>query len=140
MGNCVAFHSQSKKQTRGPLIEGREIGVDVSVPLEEKMNLASSKRYILVPRKLQHGEVYHPAILLNQSGKPLVSCRTTDNRNLKTRIVKIVVTTEQLELLLSGSIKFQTKSRVARVRKSSRLQRCPKWFPSLPTIQEVQDF
>ncbi|GAU38968.1 hypothetical protein TSUD_378440 [Trifolium subterraneum] len=98
------------------------------------MNTASSKHYIAVRRKVQHGEVYHLAPFLRQSGT------TIDDRKMKTRIVKIVVTTQQLELLLSGSKKFQIKTRVASVTKSSLLRRCPKWLSSLPTIPEVQNF
>ncbi|GAU38970.1 hypothetical protein TSUD_378460 [Trifolium subterraneum] len=134
MGNCVACYSQPKKQTRCPLIHGREIGVNSASAQVEKMNTASSKHYIAVRRKVQHGEVYHLAPFLRQSGT------TTDDRKMKTRIAKIVVTTQQLELLLSGSKKFQIKTRVASVTKSSLLRRCPKWLPSLPTIPEVQNF
>ncbi|KAK2447994.1 hypothetical protein QL285_007296 [Trifolium repens] len=138
MGNCVACYSQPKKETRCPLIQGSEIGVNnASVPVE-KMNTASSKHYIAVRRKVQHGEVYHLAPFLRQSGM----ITDVDDRKTKTRIVKIVVTTEQLEMLLSGSKKFQIKTRVAPVTKSksSMLRRCPKWLPSLSTIQEVQNF
>lgn len=126
MGNCLICHCQPKNQTIGPQVEGREMGVDASVLLE-KMNYAPCKRYILVRRKLQIGEVYHLAPFLKQFVEP-----TTDNRKLKRRNVKIVVTTEQLKLLLNGSNMFQTKSRVASV--------SPKWLPSLPTIQEVQNY
>ncbi|CAJ2658201.1 unnamed protein product [Trifolium pratense] len=134
MGNCVtSCYSQPKKQTRCPLIQGREIEVNKASAPVEKMNTASSKHYNAVRRKVQHGEDYHLAPFLRQSG------RTTDDRKMKTRIVKIVVTTEQLEMLLSGSKKFQIKTRVAPVTKSSVL-RCPKWLPSLSTIQEVQNF
>ncbi|MCH98191.1 hypothetical protein A2U01_0019190 [Trifolium medium] len=132
MGNCVAYHSQTKKQTRCSLIEGREIEVNIASAPVEKMNTASSKHYIAVHRKVQHGEVYHLAPFLRQSDKP---CKITYDRKMKTRIVKIVVTTEELELLLGGSKKFQIQSRVAPV-----LRKCPKWLPSLPTIQEVQNF
>jgi hypothetical protein len=137
MGNCVACHSQPKNKTRFAPTEGREIEVNnASVPVE-KMNTASSKQYIAVRRKVQHGEAYHLAPFIRQSGKP---CMTTDDGKMKKRIVKIVVTMEQLEMLLSGSMKFQIKSRVTPVRKSSVLRRCTKWLPSLPTIQEVQNF
>lgn len=136
MGNCMAGQSQPKKQTRGPLIEGRETDVDALVKVEEKMNPASGKRYIVVHRKLHQGELDRFASLLKHSGVDSVPCRTTDIRNLKTKSVKIVVTTQQLELLLRGSNKFQTR----RTRASSGLRRCPKWFPSLPTIQEVQSY
>jgi len=136
MGNCVACHSQPKNKTRFAPTEGREIEVNnASVPVE-KMNTASSKHYIAVCRKVQHGEAYHLAPFIRQSGKRM----TTDDGKMKKRIVKIVVTTEQLELLLSGSMKFQIKSRVFPVRKSSVMRRCPKWLPSLPTIQELQNF
>lgn len=131
----MASYSQSKKQTRCPLIEeGRELEVNnSSAPVEKMITTA-------VCRKVHHGEVYHPAPFLRQSGKPLVPCMITDDRKMKTRVVKIVVTTEQLKLLLSGSKKFQIKTRVTPVRKSTVLRKCPKWLPSLPTIQEVQNF
>jgi hypothetical protein len=116
MGNCVACYSQPKKQTKCPVTQGREMGVNnASVPVK-KMNTASSKHYIAVRRKVQHGEVYRPPPFLRQSGM------TTDDRKMKTRIVKIVVTTEQLEMLLCGSKKFQIKTRVAPVTKSSVLR------------------
>lgn len=140
MGNCVACYSQpQKKLTKFFLNEGREKEVNNASAPVEKMKTASSKHHIVLRRKVQHGEVYHLAPFLRQSGKPLVPC--IDDRKVKTRIVKIVVTTEELKLLLSGSKKFQIKSRVAPVLKSSVLRRCPKWLPSLPTIlEEVPNF
>jgi hypothetical protein len=60
----------------------------------------------------------------------------TDDRKTKTRIV---LTTEELEILLGGSKTFQIQSRIATVRKSFVLTKCPKWLPSIPTIQEVQN-
>ncbi|CAK8531272.1 unnamed protein product [Lathyrus sativus] len=140
MGNCVACYSQSMKQTRCPLIEGRELEVNNSSAPVEKMNTGRSNHYTAVCKKVQHGEVCHLAPFLRQSGKPLVTCMITDDRKVKTKVVKIVVTTEQLKLLLSGSKKFQIKTRVTHVGKSSVLRKCPKWLPSLPTIQEVQNF
>nr|KYP62646.1 hypothetical protein KK1_017187 [Cajanus cajan] len=104
------------------------------------MNSASSKRYIVVRRKLQHGKVYQLAPFMLQSDIPLVPCRTTNNRKLKPKRVKIVVTAEELELLLSGSKRFQIQSRVACVKQGSVLRGCQKWIPSLPTIQEVQNY
>ncbi|KAK7303409.1 hypothetical protein RJT34_14315 [Clitoria ternatea] len=171
MGNCMPCHSQPKKQTRVPLIEGRDVEVDAPVPVEklnsastkryilvqrklqhgevyhlapfmmqsgrpEKLNSASTKRYILVQRKLQHGEVDHLAPFMMQSGRPLLPCRTTENIKLKSRNLKIVVRAEQLELLLSGSRNFQMRS----VRENTRMRRCRKWLPSLPTIKEVQNY
>jgi len=135
----MACHSQPKKQNRYPLIEGKEVEVDAPVAVQRTKS-ASEKRYILVRRKLQHGEVYQLAPFMLQSDKPLVPCRTTNNRKLKTRSVKIVVTAEQLELLLRGSKKFQIQRRVAGVRRTSGLRGCQKWFPSLPTIQEVHNY
>ncbi|CAJ1962684.1 unnamed protein product [Sphenostylis stenocarpa] len=137
MGNCMACHSQPKTHSRYPLIEGKESEVDTPVAVEQS---ASNKRYIVVRTKLQHGEVYQLAPIMLQSDKPLVPCRTTNNRKLKTRSVKIVVTAEELELLLRGSNKFQIQHRVARVRRSYGLRGCQKWFPSLPTIQEVHNY
>ncbi|KAK7331140.1 hypothetical protein VNO77_25356 [Canavalia gladiata] len=138
MGNCMACHSQPKKQTRGPLIEGREMEVDASVSVEG-MDSTSSKRYTLLRRRMQHGEVYQLAPFMMQSGMPLAPCRTTDNRKVKTRIVKIVVTAQEFQLLLSGSKKFQNKGRVGWVRQSFRMRGCQKWLPSLPTILETRN-
>ena len=132
----MACDSQPKRQTKGPLVEGREIKVDALVP-DEKMNPGSSKHYIMVRRNLQDGKIYHLVPFQRQSVKPLVPCRTNDNRKLRTRNVKIVVTAEQLELLLSGSKKLQIRRGVACVRGSSALRGCRKWLPSLLTIQEV---
>ncbi|KAL5097535.1 hypothetical protein RYX36_001862 [Vicia faba] len=140
MGNCLACYSQSKKQTMYPLIEGRELEANNSSAPVEKTNTTPSNHYTAVCRKVPHGEVYHLAPFLRQSGKPLVPCMITDDRKMKTRVVKIVVTTEQLKLLLSGSKKFQIKTRVTPVRKSLVSRTCQKWLPSLPTIQEVQNF
>lgn len=140
MGNCVACYSQPKKQTSSPLIEGRELEANNPSAPVEKMNTDPTNHYTAVCKKAQHGEVYHLAPFLRQSGKPFAPCMTTDDGKMKTRVVKIVVSTEQLKLLLSGSKKFQIKTRVSHVRKSSMLRRCPKWLPSLPTIQELQNF
>ncbi|BAT87557.1 hypothetical protein LR48_Vigan09g200200 [Vigna angularis] len=139
MGNFMACHSQPKNQNRYPQIEGKEVEADTPVAVE-RMKSASKKRYIVVRRKLQHGEVYQLAPFMLQSDMPLVPCWTTNNRKLKTRSVKIVVTAEELELLLRGSKKFQVQRRVARVKRSSGLRGCQKWFPSLPTIQEVHNY
>ncbi|KAL1320400.1 hypothetical protein HN51_065125 [Arachis hypogaea] len=126
MGNCMACHSQPKKQTRGPLVEERRREVDASAPVE-KMSPADSKHYITVCSKLQDGEIYH-----------LV--RTNDNRKLRTSSVKIVVTTKQLALLLGGPKKLKIRSGVDRVRESPVYRGCRKWLPSLPTIPEVQNY
>ncbi|KAH1208736.1 hypothetical protein AAZX31_15G112600 [Glycine max] len=136
MGNCMGYHSQPKKQTGYPLIEGRELEVDASMPVE-KIKSASNKRYIVVRRKLRHGEVYQLAPFMLQSDMPF---RTTNNRKLKTRSVKIVVTAEELESLFSGSKRFQIRRRIAGVRRSFGLRGCQKWLPSLPTIQEVHNY
>ncbi|KAK7245986.1 hypothetical protein RIF29_40843 [Crotalaria pallida] len=126
MGNCMPCHIP-KKQTIDSLIEGREMEVKAPLPAE-KINNASCGHYIVVHRKLLHkGEVYHLAPLLKQSAKS-----TSHNRKLKARNVKIVVSAEQLKLVLSGSNKFRIKTRADRVRS--------KWQPSLPTIHEVQNF
>lgn len=137
----MACHSQPKKKTSYPPIEGREVEMDASVPVE-KMNSASSKRYVVVPvrRKMQHGEVYKLAPFMLQSDLPLLPCKAANNRKLKIRTVKIVVTAEELELLLSGSKRLHIEQRVARVRQSSGLRGRQNWLPSLPTIQEVQDY
>ncbi|PNX94006.1 hypothetical protein L195_g017171, partial [Trifolium pratense] len=66
---------------------------------------------------------------------PVEKMNSASSKKMRTRIVKIVVTTEELELLLGGPKKFQIQSRVAPV-----LRKCPKWLPSLPTTQEVQKF
>ncbi|KAK7245983.1 hypothetical protein RIF29_40840 [Crotalaria pallida] len=128
MGNCMTCHIVPKKQTIDSLIEGREMEVKAPLPAE-KINNASCGHCIVVHRKLLHKgeEVYHLAPLLKQS-----AMSTSHNRKLKTRNVKIVVTKEQLKLVLSGSNKFRIKTRVARVSR--------KWQPSLPTIHEVQNF
>ncbi|KAK7412735.1 hypothetical protein VNO78_04323 [Psophocarpus tetragonolobus] len=135
MGNCMACHSHPKN----PLIEGREIKVDATVPVEN-MNSASNKRYIVVRRKLQHHEGYQLAPFMLESDMPVVLCRTTNNRKMKTRSVKIMVTAEELELLLSGSKRLQIQRRVTCVRKNSGLRGCQKWMPSLPAIQEVHNY
>ncbi|KAK7245985.1 hypothetical protein RIF29_40842 [Crotalaria pallida] len=46
MGNCMTHQSQPKKQTRDHLIEGREMEVDASVPVE-KINYTSFGSYIV---------------------------------------------------------------------------------------------
>ena len=108
--------------------------------LVEKLNCASScKSYIPVCSRLQIGEVYRLEPDMTQSVEPLVPCRTTDNRKVKTRKTKVGVTTEQLQLLLSGAKDFQIKSRVACIRENCSLQRSPKWFP-LPNIPEVHNY
>ncbi|OIW13864.1 hypothetical protein TanjilG_31753 [Lupinus angustifolius] len=112
MGNCIC-HSQQN-------IDGRVIEID-----QREMDVDGS--YIVISRKLHNGEVYNlEPPLLRQSVKA-----TSDNRNLKTRSLKIVMTMEQLKLLLSGSNKLHIKTKVAHIRR--------KWLPSLPTILEEQN-
>ncbi|MED6213886.1 hypothetical protein PIB30_097708 [Stylosanthes scabra] len=106
MGNCMACHSQPRKQTRGPLVEERRKVADASTAAAvEKMSPgcpASSKHYI--------------------------------------RSVKIVVTTEQLALLLSGAKKLEIRNGGTSVGESPVYRGCRKWLPSLPSIQEVQNY
>ncbi|KAK7363854.1 hypothetical protein VNO77_06013 [Canavalia gladiata] len=117
-------HFQPKKETRR-LLERGETEFNAS-ELVIRMNSAFCKRYILVNRRLHIGEVYCLAPYLTQSVEPLGPYRTTDNRNVKTRKVKIMMTKEQLQLLLTGAVNFQTKSIVACFRENSGLQGCPK--------------
>ncbi|KAE9599118.1 hypothetical protein Lal_00044032 [Lupinus albus] len=113
MGNCIS-HSHQNIDGRGIEIDRREI-----------MEIDGS--YIVISRKVHNGEVYNiEPPFLRKSVKT-----TSDNRNMKRRNLKIVVTMEQLKLMLNGSNKFKIKTRVAHVSK--------KWLPSLPTIHEVQN-
>ncbi|KAI4296040.1 hypothetical protein L6164_036030 [Bauhinia variegata] len=137
MGNCVAFHqSFAKKQTRGsPIDEGITEPI-VLMPVK-KISHAPHKRYVLVHRDLRSGEIHYLEPLLTQSVKPLVPCKTSDGRNMRVSKVKILVTREQSQLLLTGAKSFQTRSRVSQLSGRSRLKGCQKWQPTLPSIPEV---
>ncbi|MED6165737.1 hypothetical protein PIB30_102442, partial [Stylosanthes scabra] len=95
MGNCMACHSQPRKQTRGPLVEERRKVADASAAAAMSPGFpASSKHYI--------------------------------------RSVKIVVTREQLALLLSGAKKLKIRNGGTSVGESPVYRGCRKWLPSLP--------
>lgn len=92
--------------------------------------------------KLEPGEVYHLVPHLTQPSKPLVSAKRVKHESCKRQRVKIVVTREQLELLLLRSAKkFQSRDIVLGFPENFGFEeRPPKWRLPLATIPEVQGF
>lgn len=91
--------------------------------------------------KLEAGEVYHLVPHLTQPSKPLVSAKRVMHESCKRQKVKIVVTREQLELLLRSAKKFQSRDIVLGFPESFGFeQRSPRWRPPLATIPERQGF
>ena len=134
----MAHQHQPKKQTRALFFYGGEF--DDLMPVANINSPPLESHILLLHGKLKNGEVYYIVSFLTHSGKPLVTCKTSDNRKLRTRRMKIALTKEQLDLLLSGSMKIQCRIRVSKFRKSSGLQKRTKWQPALPTIPELQDY
>ncbi|CAB4275608.1 unnamed protein product [Prunus armeniaca] len=91
--------------------------------------------------KLEPGEVYHIVPNLASLGKPLVPSKIVHQESCKRQKIKIVVTREQLELLLKSANKFRSPKEIG-VQLSGRsgLEGSPKWRPSLAIIPEVHSF
>ena len=82
--------------------------------------------------KLEAGEFYYLVPDMLQLCRPL---KTDGNDSCRSRCVKLVVSKQQLEFLLSSRKKFQPKV-VRHVRKCWRKDGAQKWQPSLSTIPE----
>ncbi|KAH7518264.1 hypothetical protein FEM48_Zijuj09G0153100 [Ziziphus jujuba var. spinosa] len=84
----------------------------------------------------------HLVPYLTQPSKPLVSPKRANKESCKRQKVKIVLTRDQLELLLRGAKKLHPPGDIAvQMLKSFGFEEAsPIWRPSLATIPEVHGF
>lgn len=70
---------------------------------------------------------------------PLPQDTKLEAREVKKEILKIVITRQQLELLLTSANKFQS-GKVSVQFSENFMKQCRKWHPSLASIPEVPNF
>jgi hypothetical protein len=154
MGNCidVLLHPPEEK-IRVLIFNGGEKEFIASTPVEKitcgpyngfKLVHHAQPYSPLAPNtRLEPGEVYYLVPLRPQPHQPSVTSRMADHNSGKGRKVKIVVTKEQLELLLRSTNKFRSSDIAGQILGSTRvgdIEGCQKWQPSLATIPEVHSF
>lgn len=156
MGNCidVLLHPPEEK-IRVLIFNGGEKQFIASTPVEKitcgpyngfKLVHHAQPYSPLAPNtRLEPGEVYYlvPLQPQPQPHHPPVTSRTDNHDTGKGRKVKIVVTKEQLELLLRSTRTFQSGDIAGKILGSSGvgdIEGCWKWQPSLTTIPEVRSF
>ncbi|KAH7572668.1 hypothetical protein ACOSP7_015885 [Xanthoceras sorbifolium] len=141
MGNCIHVLSDEShhQKVRVVTLDGREKQFKASTPIKRITSgrysgyklVHQSQPYMPLPldTKLEPGEAYY--LVPN----PSVSLKKAGQESCKRQRVKIVITRQQLELLLRNANKFQ----------SARFSECfkddfRKWEPSLASIPEVHNF
>ncbi|KAK9935859.1 hypothetical protein M0R45_012734 [Rubus argutus] len=148
MGNCICvpFH-QHKEKVKVVVFNGGVEEFSASTTVEEITTgpyigyklVHQANPYTPLPpnTKLEPGEVYHLVPTLAWLNKHLVPSKIAhqEQESCKRQKVKIVVTREQLELLLNGAKKLRSKEIG-----SFGLQEPLKWRPSLAIIPEVRRF
>jgi hypothetical protein len=153
MGNCidVLLHPPEEK-IRVLIFNGGEKEFIAST-LVEKITCGPYNGFKLVHHaqpysplapntRLEPGEVYYLVPLQPQPHHLSVTSRTANHDTGKRWKVKIVVTKEQLELLLRSTKKFQSSVIAGQILGSSQVdvEGCQKWQPSLATIPELHSF
>ncbi|KAJ6380642.1 hypothetical protein OIU77_029524 [Salix suchowensis] len=150
MGNCIDFMPCSSAERSKVLIHnGGEKEFKSSTPVK-KITSGRYGGYILVNRALPYaplppdtvlepGEVYHLMPPLDQPCRLEVSSKLTGQEACAGRKVKIVVTRQQLELLLRNSKQLKLRGIAVQFSESFKEGK-RKWRPSLVTIPEVQKF
>ncbi|KAJ7946434.1 hypothetical protein O6P43_031369 [Quillaja saponaria] len=147
MGNCLATLVYQPKKHFGDLPDGdaelvasRPIRKNISAPYNRnQLDNHRTKPHSQVPPnyKLQSRKVHYVVPRVTQPAITLVH----NNKNLNTRKVKVVITKEQLELLLHNAKNFQAKDSAVQFSGRFRLiEGCQKWKPTLATIPEVHIF
>ncbi|KAB2623720.1 hypothetical protein D8674_039923 [Pyrus ussuriensis x Pyrus communis] len=122
MGNCINFMSHPPHgKIKVVIRKGGQRKFKASTPLD--------------PVKVYH-VVPDLAILL---GKPLVPSKLVRQEGYKRKKIKIVVTREELELLLKSANKPRSKENGVRLSGRFGLEP-PKWQPCLAIIPEVHHF
>lgn len=148
MGNCI-FRSSAEK-VRVIVYGGEELEFKSSIKVRTIIS-GSYQGYSLVHKtlpyaalppntKLEPGEVYYLMPPLSQSSSPKVSSKLANEETCgKKKKLKIVLTRQQLELLLRNSSQLKSKGIAIRLSDGLGNGDC-KWHPSLAAIPEVQAF
>ncbi|KAF5742845.1 hypothetical protein HS088_TW09G00906 [Tripterygium wilfordii] len=146
MGNCIEVQFNSKKEKAKVFIfNGGEKEFKASTPLKKITSGAyhgyklvrHSQSYapLLPTAKLEPGQVYHlvpmPLVLVHPS-RLLLSSKLANKR----QFVKIILTRQQLELLLRNAMDLKGK-RVSLGFAGSSREGNQKWKPSLAPITEL---
>lgn len=150
MGNCIDVLSYSSAERSKVLIHnGGEKEFKSSTRVKKitsgryggYMLVHSALPYVPLPpdTRLEPGEVYYLMPSLGQPCRLEVSSKLAGQETCASRKVKIVVTRQQLELLLRNSKQFRSKGIAVRFSESFK-EGERKWRPSLVTIPEVQKF
>ncbi|KAF9679416.1 hypothetical protein SADUNF_Sadunf06G0012900 [Salix dunnii] len=147
MGNCIDVMPYSSAERSRVLIHnGGEKEFRSSTPVK-KITSGRYGGYILVKRELPYaslppdtvlepGEVYYLMPPLDQPYRLEVSSKLTGQETCAGRKVKIVVTRQQLELLLRNSKQLKLRGIAVQFSESFKEGK-RKWQPSLVTIPEV---
>ncbi|KAL9361166.1 hypothetical protein Peur_043951 [Populus x canadensis] len=146
MGNCIDVLSYSSAERSKVLIHnGGEKEFKSSTRVQKitsgryggYMLVHSALPYVPLPpdTRLEPGEVYHLMPSLGQPCRLEVSSKLAGQETCASRKVKIVVTRQQLELLLRNSKQFRSKGIAVRFSESFK-EGERKWRPSLVTIPE----
>ncbi|CAN6552600.1 hypothetical protein C1H46_011897 [Malus baccata] len=148
MGNCINFMSHPPHEKIKVVIrEGGQHKFKSSTPVQAIASsphtgykLAQPHMPLAPDTKLDPVEVYHLvpdlAILL---GKALVPSKLVRQEGCKGKKIKIVVTREELKLLLKSANKLRSKENGVRLSGRFGLEP-PKWQPCLAIIPEVHHF
>ncbi|KAI8001459.1 hypothetical protein LOK49_LG09G00058 [Camellia lanceoleosa] len=144
MGNCIhVLLSSPQKKSKVLIIDGVEEEFKAST-LVEKSTSGSYKGYKLAHRaqpdsplppkaKLKSGEVNYLVPHLGRPRSPPFLRKVVVGNSCRGRKVKIVVTKEQLELMVRS---VECQSRKVAIQSSLGRKECQKWRPSLATIPE----
>ncbi|XP_059636732.1 uncharacterized protein LOC132278846 [Cornus florida] len=145
MGNCIDLMlSQPQKKIRVLILGGGEAVFKASTTVKKITSglyhgyklVHHAQPYLPLPpdAKLEVGEVYYLVPELRQHFSPPLYQKVVDESSRRRWKVKIVLTRQQLELMLRSGKKFQFKQKIAQ---SSWLkEECEKWRPLLATIPE----
>ncbi|THG13766.1 hypothetical protein TEA_022812 [Camellia sinensis var. sinensis] len=144
MGNCIhVLLSSPQKKSKVLIIDGVEEEFK-ALTLVEKAPLAPYKGHKLVHRaqsdsplppkaKLKSGEVNYLVPHLGRPCNPPFLRKVVVGNSCRGWKVKIVVTKEQLELMMSS---VECQSRNVAIQSLLGRKECQKWRPSLATIPE----
>lgn len=150
MGNCIKVSSQPPQEKIKVVVFNGGVEEFKASASVEKITSGPYIGFKLVPRAQSYSslppnsklEPSHLVPCLTQPTKPFVSPKRANKESFKRQKVKIVMTRDQLELLLRRAKKLQPPRYIAvRMSKSfGFVQASPKWQPSLAIIPEVHGF
>ncbi|XP_024932786.3 uncharacterized protein LOC112492764 [Ziziphus jujuba] len=149
MGNCIKVSFRPPQEKIKAVVFNGEVEEFKASTSVEKITSGPYIGFKLVHRAQPHSslppnskvEPGHLVPYLTQPSKPLVSPKRANKESCKRQKVKIVLTRDQLELLLRGAKKLHPPGDIAvQMLKSFGFEEAsPIWRPSLATIPEPQE-